>query len=33
LSLKIAADVLGEDTFFVGDNLIVHSTHWMREKA
>ena len=33
LSLKIAADVLGENTFFVGDNLIVHSTHWMREKA
>jgi len=24
---------LGEDTFLVGDNLIVHSTHWNREKA
>jgi len=33
LSLKIAADELPENTFFVGDNLIVHSTHWMREKA
>lgn len=33
LSLKRADDELGENTFFVGDNLIVHSTHWEREKA
>jgi hypothetical protein len=29
----MAGDVLGENTFLVGDNLIVHSTHWTREKA
>jgi Fe-S-cluster-containing dehydrogenase component len=33
LELKMAGDVLGENTFLVGDNLIVHSTHWTREKA
>jgi Fe-S-cluster-containing dehydrogenase component len=33
LRLKIASDLLAENTFFVGDNLIVHSTHWTREKA
>jgi hypothetical protein len=24
---------LGEDTFLVGNNLIVHSTHWNRDNA
>jgi len=24
---------LGEDTFLIGDNLIVHSTHWNRDNA
>jgi Fe-S-cluster-containing dehydrogenase component len=33
LSLKRADEELTENTFFVGDNLIVHSTHWEREKA
>ncbi len=33
LSLKSAAAELGEDTFLVGDNLIVHSRHWQREKV
>ena len=33
LALRTANGELGEDTFLVGDNLIVHSTHWMREKA
>ena len=33
LALRSADEDLGEDTFLVGDNLIVHSTHWMREKA
>ncbi len=33
LGLKMANEILPEDTFLVGDNLIVHSTHWMREKA
>jgi len=33
LSLRNAEDELGENTFLVGDNLIVHSTHWEREKA
>lgn len=30
----VSADMeLDENTFLVGDNLIVHSTHWDREKA
>jgi Fe-S-cluster-containing dehydrogenase component len=33
LSLKRADEELPENTFLVGDNLIVHSTHWEREKA
>ncbi len=33
LSLKEGDVKLDENTFLVGDNLIVHSTHWNREKA
>jgi len=33
LSLKEAGRKLDENTFLVGDNLIIHSTHWNREKA
>ena len=33
LSLKSTKAELDENTFLVGDNLIVHSTHWDREKA
>jgi len=33
LSLKEADIELDENTFLVGDNLIVHSTHWQWEKA
>ena len=33
LSLKDSDGKLDENTFLVGDNLIVHSTHWDREKA
>jgi Fe-S-cluster-containing dehydrogenase component len=33
LSLKKAEADLPENTFYVGDNLLVHSTHWMRENA
>jgi len=33
LSLKNGDIELGENTFLVGDNLIVHSTHWEWEKA
>lgn len=33
LSLKKGDIKLGENTFLAGDNLIVHSTHWDREKA
>ena len=33
LSLKPANQELTENTFLVGENLIVHSTHWTREKA
>ena len=33
LSLKQADAELGENTFLVGENMIVHSTHWDREKA
>jgi Fe-S-cluster-containing dehydrogenase component len=33
LALRKADEELPENTFLVGDNLIVHSTHWNREKA
>ena len=33
LSLKSGTMELDENTFLVGDNLIVHSTHWNREKV
>ena len=33
LSLKRADEELPENTFPAGDNLIIHSTHWIREKA
>jgi Fe-S-cluster-containing dehydrogenase component len=33
LSLKSADTPLDENTFLVGDNIIVHSTHWEWEKA
>ena len=33
LSLKEGDIELDKNTFLVGDNLIVHSTHWDREKA
>ena len=33
LTLRPADVALDEKTFLVGDNLIVHSTHWQREKA
>jgi Fe-S-cluster-containing dehydrogenase component len=33
LSLKEGDVELDENTFLVGDNLIVHSTHWDRDKA
>ena len=33
LSLKKAKAKMPENTFCVGDNLLVHSIHWMREKA
>ena len=33
LSLKEGDIKLDENTFLAGDNLIVHSTHWEREKA
>jgi Fe-S-cluster-containing dehydrogenase component len=33
LNLREANLELDEHTFLVGDNLIVHSTHWNREKA
>jgi Fe-S-cluster-containing dehydrogenase component len=33
LSLKSADEPLGENTFFVGDHIIIHSTHWTLEKA
>ena len=33
LSLKSGDIELDENTFLVGDNIIVHSTHWDREKA
>lgn len=33
LSIRESDIELDENTFLVGDNLIVHSTHWNREKA
>lgn len=33
LSLKEGDASLDENTFLVGDNLVVHSTHWQWEKA
>ena len=33
LSLRPADAELGDNTFLVGDNLIIHCTHWEREKA
>ena len=33
LRLKSGDSELDENTFLVGDHLIVHSTHWKREKA
>ncbi|MFW6138123.1 MAG: 4Fe-4S dicluster domain-containing protein [Spirochaetota bacterium] len=33
LSLKKADEELDENTYLVGDSLIVHSIHWKREKA
>ncbi len=33
LSLKAGDIKLDKDTFLVGDNLLVHSRHWDREKA
>ncbi len=33
LSLKETPAELDENTFFVGENLIVHSTHWDKDKA
>jgi len=33
LSLKPGDMELDENTFLVGDNLIVHSTHWQRERV
>jgi Fe-S-cluster-containing dehydrogenase component len=33
LRLQEASGELPEKTYLVGDNLIVHSTHWEREKA
>lgn len=33
LALRKADQELPPDTYLVGENLIVHSTHWTREKA
>ena len=33
LKLVNSDDSVAEDSFLVGDNLIVHSTHWDREKV
>ena len=33
LSLENAGEELPENTYLVGDNLMVHSIHWLREKA
>jgi Fe-S-cluster-containing dehydrogenase component len=34
-ALRLAAGdaSLNENTFLVGENLVVHSTHWVRDKA
>jgi len=33
LKLRAASEPLEENTFLVGDHLMVHSTHWQKEKA
>jgi Fe-S-cluster-containing dehydrogenase component len=33
LAIRSGKEELGENTFLVGDHLIVHSTHWDRSKA
>ncbi|MFH1868180.1 MAG: 4Fe-4S dicluster domain-containing protein [Candidatus Omnitrophota bacterium] len=33
LSLKVGEPKPDENTFLVGDNIVVHSTHWDRDKA
>ena len=33
LSLKSLEGELPENTFLVGENLVIHSTHWERERA
>jgi Fe-S-cluster-containing dehydrogenase component len=33
LALRQADAALPDRTFLVGDKLVIHSTHWMREKA
>ncbi|MFH1594643.1 MAG: 4Fe-4S dicluster domain-containing protein [Candidatus Omnitrophota bacterium] len=33
LSLRDDSEKLGEKMFRVGDNIVVHSTHWQQEKA
>ena len=33
LALRPADGEIGERTYLVGDNLVVHSTRWLREKA
>jgi len=33
LAMKSGDTALDENTFLVGDNLIVHSTHWKHDKA
>ena len=33
LSLRKDTQELGENTFLIGDNLIVHSTHWQRDNC
>jgi Fe-S-cluster-containing dehydrogenase component len=33
LALREADKELGENEFLVGDNIIVHSTHWDKETA
>ncbi len=33
LRLAVSEDASAEDTFRIGDRLVVHSTHWNRDKA
>lgn len=33
LAIKEAGEDLGKDTYLVGENIIVHSTHWQWNKA